>query len=280
MDMDDDMENFRKKVLTATQTIRNRYSEPIPIGIMTGTGLSELPNGFLESCSFDYSQLPHFPVSTVEGHSGQLTIGTLAHKTIIIMQGRFHLYEGYSPQQVVFPVRVMQELGVTTLIVNNAAGGINPHFSPGDIMLINDHVNLTGHNPLIGPNSEKWGIRFPDMSAVYSQKLIKLALQESQKNDIPIQQGVYAGLLGPSLETPAEIRFLKTIGCDAVGLSTVMEVIAAVHADMDVLGLSLVTNVHDPDHPTQTTLESVLSAAQKSVPKLNRLMGLVIKQMS
>lgn len=273
------MTNRRKDVLETKTAIESFFKNPVTIGVLTGTGLSDSLDGIEEICSFDYASLPHFPVSTIDGHKGRLMIGRVEEKNIMIMQGRFHLYEGYTPYQVSYPVRVMQELGVSTLIVNNAAGGINPGFQAGDIMIIEDHINLTGQNPLAGPNQDEWGIRFPDMSRAYDPGLIRIARKAARKNQIPVRQGVYSGLLGPSLETPSEIRFLKTIGSDAVGMSTIMEVIAAVHAKMRILGLSLITNINDPDHPVETTLESVLETASRSVPGLNRLMIDIIRQL-
>lgn len=272
------MTTNRSNTLETSAYIKQQFTGKIAVGILTGTGLSDSLDNIEEICSFDYASLPHFPVATVDGHKGRLIIGRVEENNIMIMQGRFHLYEGYTPYQVSYPVRVMQELGVSTLIVNNAAGGINPKFQAGDIMIIKDHINLTGHNPLVGPNQDEWGIRFPDMSRVYDTTLIETARKAARKNQIPVHQGVYSGLLGPSLETPSEIRFLKIIGSDAVGLSTIMEVIAAVHAKMRILGLSLITNINDPDHPVETTLESVLETASRSVPRLNRLMTDIIRQ--
>jgi purine-nucleoside phosphorylase len=269
----------RTAALETVAYIKPHFPDPVSIGLLTGTGLSDSLDGIEPVCSFDYADLPHFPVSTTKGHKGRLVIGRFDEKNILIMQGRFHLYEGYRPDQVSFPVRIMQEMGVSTLIVNNAAGGINPDFQAGDIMVITDHLNLTGQNPLAGPNEDKWGIRFPDMTRVYDQQLIRMAMDSARQHNIQIHQGVYAGLLGPSLETPAEIRFLKTIGSDAVGLSTIMEVIAAVHAGMRIIGLSLITNINDPDHPARTTLESVLDTASRSMPHLNRLMKGIIRQL-
>ncbi len=269
----------RADVLKTKAFIQKSFKKQLFIGVLTGTGLSDSLEGIKEICRFEYSDLPNFPVSTTDGHKGRLVIGRAGEKYILIMQGRFHLYEGYSPAQVTFPVRLMQEMGIGVLIVNNAAGGINPAFCAGDIMVIKDHINLTGKNPLVGENQEEWGIRFPDMSRVYDPNLMRLTLDVADKNGIKIQQGVYAGLLGPSLETPSEIRFLKTIGSDAVGMSTVMEVIAAVHAGMKILGLSMITNINDPDSPAPTTLEAVLETAKKSVPRLNRLLSKIICRM-
>jgi purine-nucleoside phosphorylase len=196
----------------------------------------------------------------------------------MVMQGRFHLYEGYSPLEVTFPIRVMQELGVKVLILSNAAGGLNPKLSVGDIMIINDHINLTGSNPLIGTNEESWGIRFPDMIEAYDKELGKLAETAGRDEGIPLQKGVYVGLKGPSLETRAEVRFLRTIGADVVGFSTIHEVIAAVHAGIKVLGLSTITNIHDPDNPTQTTVDMVIAVADETAPKLESVIkNLIVK---
>lgn len=271
-------QDYYTKVLECADFIKTAFDAPVGIGVLTGTGLSDSLNEIEPICTFGYNELPHFPVSTVKGHAGRLLIGRIGKKTVLLMQGRFHLYEGYTPEQVSFPVRVMQQMGIGTLLINNAAGGINPELSPGDIMLITDHINLTGQNPLVGPNDDRWGTRFPDMTRVYHPGLTALAQKVADKTSIKIYKGVYAGLLGPSLETPAEIRFLRAIGSDAVGLSTVMEVIAAVHAGMDILGMSLITNFNDPDNPVQTTLDSVLEVASRHIPDLNRLLVKVIEQ--
>ncbi|MBS3758420.1 MAG: purine-nucleoside phosphorylase, partial [Desulfobacterales bacterium] len=210
--------------------------------------------------------IPHFPESTVQSHYGRLVAGTLGGQRAIAMQGRFHLYEGYAAATVVFPVRVMQAMGVHTLVLSNASGGINLNFTPGDIMLIQDHINLTGDNPLLGPNIDAWGIRFPDMTAVYDPILIQLSEKIAKSNGIPLQKGVYIGLKGPSLETPSETRFLREIGGDAVGFSTVMEAIAGVHAGMRILGLSTITNINDPDDPVPARVEAIIDVAGQAAP--------------
>jgi purine-nucleoside phosphorylase len=194
------------------------------------------------------------------------------------MQGRFHLYEGYSPAEVAFPIRVMQELGVKILMLSNAAGGLNPSFKAGDIMIITDHINLTGANPLIGPNEDRWGLRFPDMAHAYDKKLISMAAKAAQSRGVPVRKGVYVGLKGPSLETPAEIRFLKTIGAEAVGFSTVQEVITAVHAGMRVLGFSIITNVHDPEKPVPATVEKIIEVAKAATPELEKIIRKVVEK--
>ncbi len=272
------MKADRQHVIETANFLKQRISELPDIGVLTGTGLSDTLDDLEVLSQFEYSQLPHFPVSTVESHKGRLIYGSIAGRHILMMQGRFHLYEGYSPAQVTFPIRVMQALGIKTLILSNAAGGINLNFAAGDIMIIRDHINLTGKNPLTGPNEESWGIRFPDMTQVYDPSLIKLTQKIAADNRVPVHEGVYAGLSGPSLETPAETKFLKTIGSDAVGFSTVMEAIAGVHADMKILGLSLITNINNPDAPIKTTLESVLKTADKALKPFNRLLYDVISQ--
>ncbi|WP_300457274.1 purine-nucleoside phosphorylase [Desulfobacula sp.] len=270
------MKTDRQQVSETADFLTPYLTELPVIGILTGTGLSETLETLDVSSEFDYSQLPNFPVSTVESHKGRLIYGKIAQTPLLMMQGRFHLYEGYSPAQVTFPVRVMQELGIRILILTNAAGGINLTFSCGDIMLITDHINLTGQNPLTGTNEDAWGIRFPDMTQVYDPSLMDLVQTTARNHQIALQAGVYAGLSGPSLETPAETRFLKTIGGDAVGFSTVMEAIAGVHAGMKILGLSLITNINDPDAPVKTTLASVLETARSAVTPFNRLLCDVI----
>ncbi|MDM8515426.1 purine-nucleoside phosphorylase [Desulfobacterales bacterium HSG16] len=268
-----------KKVLETAAFIKERVPVCPKLGFFTGTGLGESASSLDVSAIFDYKDLPNFPLSTVQSHAGRMMSGTLCSCPMVVMQGRFHLYEGYSPAEVTFPVRVMQELGVEILIISNAAGGFDPSFQPGDIMVIQDHVNLTGENPLVGPNEDRWGVRFPDMSCVYDPKLSSIVEAAGQKDGIALQKGVYAGLKGPSLETPAEIRYLKTIGADAVGFSTVLEVIAAVHGSMRVLGLSIITNVHNPDQPEPASVDEIIETAQKAAPKLETLINHLIKEL-
>lgn len=267
--------------LKATETARFilEQSGKLPkIAILTGTGLKDSVSFLNVSYSFAYTRLPHFPVSTVQSHLGRLLIGSYGSKEIMAFQGRFHLYEGYSAQEVVFPVRVMQELGVKVLILSNASGGLNASFSAGDIMMISDHINLTGDNPLIGNNEESWGMRFPDMSCAYDRKLLALAQKIADHDKLITQTGVYAGLKGPSLETPAEVHFLQLIGAEAVGFSTVQEVIASVHGGIRVLGLSIITNVHNPKAPSPSTVEEIIAVAENSAPKLNTIIRKVINQ--
>ncbi|MBU3946975.1 MAG: purine-nucleoside phosphorylase [Proteobacteria bacterium] len=260
--------------------IRKNISNFPQIGILSGTGLGESMQSMDISFSCRYEDIPNFPVSTVESHIGKLLIGKFAKHEVMVLQGRFHLYEGYSPLEVTFPIRVMQELGIKILILTNAAGGLNTSFSTGDIMLITDHINLTGHNPLVGANDNSLGIRFPDMSAAYDKKLIESALNAAKEEKFHLQKGVYAGLLGPSLETPAEVRFLKTIGADAVGFSTVQEVIAGVHAGMRILGLSAITNVHDPANPSPSTIDEIIDTANNIMPDIEAIIKKVIKHIN
>ena len=262
------MKNYKHKALEAAQFLKDHIEKLPKIGLLIGTGLGESAAALDIAISFEYKDIPHFPATTVESHFGRLLFGSIQDKPIIAMQGRFHLYEGYSPLEVTLPVRVMQELGVKILILSNAAGGLNPGLQTGDLMIIADHINLTGSNPLVGPNEESWGARFPDMTEAYDKQLIALAENAAKDAGIRLHKGVYAGLQGPSLETPAEVRFLQTIGADAVGFSTVQEVIAAVHAGIQVLGLSIITNVHDPDAPTPAVVEDIIAVAKDTAPGL------------
>lgn len=273
------MKPLRQQVMETVAFIEPRIKGSVDIGFLTGTGLSQTLSSLKVIWEIDYADLPNFPQTTVESHRGKLVYGRIADKSILVMQGRFHLYEGYTPRQVTYPVRLMQELNIKNLILSNAAGGINLNFSSGDIMLIQDHINLTGQNPLIGPEEPAWGIRFPDMTRVYDKGLGALARKCAADNDIILREGVYAGLLGPSLETPAETRFLKGICGDAVGFSTIMEAIAGVQAGMKILGLSLITNINNPDAPEQTTLKAVVETAQRASGKMNLLLCDMISQM-
>ncbi len=270
------MQKEKQKAVETAAFLNERIDQRPILGILTGTGLGESAASIDSAVTFEYQDLPHFPLSTVQTHRGRLHIGKMQGHSVMALQGRFHLYEGYSPRQITFPIRVMQELGIKALILSNASGGLNPRFNPGDIMLITDHINLTGANPLIGPNEDTWGNRFPDMTKAYDPKLMQSATRFSSHAP---QQGIYAGLKGPSLETPAEVRFLQTIGADAVGFSTVLEVIAAVHAGMHVLGFSIITNVHDPDHPVPANVDKIISIAESTAPKLDRIIQKVIEDL-
>ncbi len=273
----------REQYDIAADAIRKTSRSEPKIGLILGSGLNALAEAVLDADVISYPDIPHFPKPTVEGHVGRLVMGTLEDTQVMIMQGRVHFYEGYPLPQVVFPVRVMQVMGIETLIVTNAAGGLNPTFQAGDLMLITDHLNLVGmggSNPLFGPNDPALGPRFPDMSQAYDPKLGRIALEVAQQHGIPLRQGIYAGLAGPSFETPAEIRFLRMIGADAVGMSTVTEVTVARHGGMRVLGVSGISNVAlaepDPDH--ETSHEEVLAAGQQIVPRLTALLrGVLVK---
>ena len=267
------MVSQRQKAQETARWIKSHIDSLSEIAIMTGTGLGGCTASLNQDRSFDYHDMPHFPISTVESHGSLLTTGTMgANNTpVMVFNGRFHLYEGYSPIEVTFPIRVMQVLGIRTLILTNAAGALNLSFEEGDIMMITDHINLTGENPLVGPNEDTWGKRFPDMIGAYDRELIQKAKSIGQTYHLPVKKGVYAGLKGPSLETPAEMKYLKIIGADAVGFSTIQEVIAAVHGNIRVVGLSIITNINDPGHPVPATVEGVIEAAKKASPNVNCL---------
>jgi purine-nucleoside phosphorylase len=259
------------------------HSRP-EIGLILGSGLSPLAEQVEDGTAIAYQDIPNFPQSGVAGHAGRLVCGTLAGKLVLIMQGRSHFYEGYSAQHITFPVRVLQLLGVNTLIVTNAAGGVNPGFSAGDLMLIVDHLNfvgMTGAHPLRGPNLDSLGPRFPSMTAPYDPELLKLARQVSRESDVSLQEGVYAYLSGPSFETPAEIRYLRGVGADAVGMSTVPETIVANHGGMRVLGISSITNVAVSENESgqETTHQEVLETGRTIVPRLMKLLKAILSQL-
>lgn len=221
-----------------------KNGQPLPsLGLVLGSGLGSLAEQTENTITMPYEEVPHFPISTIEGHAGELVYGTLENEPVLLMNGRFHMYEGYDAATVVYPIRVMKELGISALIITNASGGIKDEFEPGDLMLIEDHLNLTSRNPLVGPNDDRFGPRFPDMSEAYSRKLRKIAEETATEVGIHLQKGIYVGILGPSYETPAEIRMFRALGGDAVGMSTVTEVIAAQHAGMEVLGISCISNM-------------------------------------
>ncbi len=237
------MLSIQQKIEQSTNYIQTECSDKPTIGLILGSGLGAIADKIEDATKISYSDIPHFPVSTVKGHAGQLVIGKLKNKIVIAMQGRFHYYEGYNMGNITFPVRVMKKLGVEKLIVTNAAGAVNKTFSPGDLMIISDHLNLQGTNPLIGKNIENQGTRFPDMSTAYNPALITIALNAGKKLNAGLREGVYACMTGPSFETPAEIRMLRTMGADAVGMSTAPEVIVANHAGIKCLGISCMTNM-------------------------------------
>ena len=244
-----------------------------------GTGLGQLAEEMTVEVELPYEDIPHFPVSTVESHAGKLLIGYLGGKSIMAMQGRFHYYEGYSMNQIAFPVRVAKMLGIQTLLVSNACGGLNPNFERGDIMLINDHINFLGDNPLIGPNDPDLGPRFPDMSQPYTERLLATAEQVALDAGIKMHQGVYLAVSGPMMETKAEYRYMRQLGADVVGMSTVPEVIAAVHMSMEVLGISVITDECFPDALEPVSLDDVLEAAAMAEPQLTRVVVGVLERL-
>ena len=271
------------QIQEAGDVIRARSQYRPEIGIILGSGLGELAGAVNAPDTIPFGDIPHWPVSTVIGHQGRLVIGLLEGKPVYVMQGRVHFYEGYSISQVTFPIRVMQFLGVKNLIVTNAAGAVNPAYSPGELMLIKDHVALmamAGENPLRGPNLEVFGPRFPDMSRAYDRDLMALARKVANENAIPLQEGVYICLAGPSFETPADLRFLRAIGADAVGMSTVPEVITARHGGTRVLGISGISNKANLDGNSITTHEEVLEAGRQMVPNFVKIIRGVLRDMA
>jgi purine-nucleoside phosphorylase len=271
--------SLRETIDEATGFIRSKTKFEPQIGIILGTGLGSLAQGIKVEAKISYEDIPHFPVSTVESHAGRLIFGQLPGKKVVAMQGRFHYYEGYDMKQVTFPVRVMKALGANTLVVSNACGGLNPLFKAGDIVVISDHINLLGSNPLFGPNDESLGPRFPDMCCCYDPKLIALAENVALNLGLKLHKGVYVAVAGPNLETAAEYRFLRSIGADVVGMSTVPEVIVARHQGMRVLGFSLITDMGLPDALKPTNLAEILATAAKSEPVLRDIMTRVIDEM-
>lgn len=271
------MKNTSERINESIQAIR-KHSEIKPeIAIILGTGLGKLADQIEDKISIPYKNIPNFPISTVQGHRGNLVLGKLEDKQIVAMQGRFHFYEGYSMKEITFPVKVMRQLGAKVIIISNAAGGMNRFFKRGDLMLITDHINLMGDNPLIGPNDDELGPRFPDMSQAYDLELMDLIERISLEEGILIHKGIYAGLPGPMLETPAEYRFLIRIGADAVGMSTIPEVIVANHMGMRVLGISCITDLAIDAVVEKVQFQEILQAATKSEPVMTCVVRKVIK---
>ncbi len=273
---DRDMGDLLERVNEAADFVMKRKEQKPSIGIILGSGLGELAEEIDEQEAIDYRTIPHFPTSTVIGHEGKLIIGKLRDKQVVAMQGRFHYYEGYSMQEVTFPIRVLKQLGVTTLIVTNACGSLNPSFHAGDLMLVTDHLNMTGDNPLIGPNDEAFGPRFPDMSRAYDPTLQEHVLQTASTLNIPLQQGVYAGISGPSYMTKAELKMLRYIGGDTVGMSTIPEVIVANHMQMKVIGISCITDMAIADELEPLTHEQVIAVANKTKPTFKKLVKEIV----
>ncbi|MBX3008594.1 MAG: purine-nucleoside phosphorylase [Melioribacteraceae bacterium] len=273
------MNNLIELVQETLSVIRKKTDKNYEVGIVLGTGLGGLVKEIEIEHEIDYIDLPHFPLSTVESHKGKLIFGKLGTKSVVAMQGRFHFYEGYTMQQITYPIRVMKFLGVNTLIVSNACGGMNPLYRRGDLMLISDHINLLGDNPLIGKNEDELGPRFPDMSEPYSEELLKIAEEVALENKIKVQKGVYVAVPGPNLETKAEYRFLRNIGADVVGMSTIPENIVANHMGMRVLGISIVTDECFPDSLKKVDVEEIISTAMQAEPKMTLILKEVIKRL-
>lgn len=273
------VEEFRKKRDEALSFLQEETDMEPDYLIILGTGLGQLADEIEISQTISYADIPHFPVSTVESHAGRLLFGVLGEKEVVAMQGRFHYYEGYTMQQIAFPIRVLKGLSVGTMLISNASGGMNPNYERGDIMLINDHINMLGDNPLIGPNDDELGPRFPDMSEPYTERLLELAENVALEKGIKMHQGVYLALSGPMLETKAEYRYLRMIGADVVGMSTVPEVIAAVHMGMDILGISVITDECFPDALEPVDIEEILEAAGMAEPKLTRVITGVLERL-
>lgn len=263
----------------ATEFIQDKVSAAPEIGLILGSGLGVLADEIENPIRVSYADIPNFPISTVAGHAGKLVFGELQGKQVVAMQGRFHFYEGYTMEKVTFPVRVMKLLGVKTLIVTNAAGGVNESFRPGDLMLITDHINFMGTNPLIGPNDERFGARFPDMSAAYNKELISLAKEVASSLKLDIKEGVYVGNTGPAYETPAEVRMARIIGGDAVGMSTVPEVIVANHCGLKVLGISCITNMGTGILNQPLSHEEVIETTERVKESFVRLVTEIVQKL-
>lgn len=266
-----------EKLTAAVSFIKSRYSSPAATGIVLGSGLGNFVEEMTVEKEIYYTEIPHFPVSTVEGHSGKLIFGSIGKKNIVVMAGRLHFYEGYAAAEVAFPIRVLKLLGVNTLLISNAAGGVNTSFAVGDLMIITDHISLATVNPLIGKNEDAFGTRFPDMSEPYSKTLIRKGKAIAAQLGIPVKEGVYFGVTGPTFETRAEYKMINVLGGDAVGMSTVQEVIVAAHAGIKVFGISVITDLGIRDEDNIITHEEVLQAATAAEPKLTALFKELVK---
>lgn len=268
---------YTEKVFQTVEFIKSKVEFVPEFGIILGTGLGALVNDITIAHELDYEQIPHFPVSTVESHKGKLIFGVLSGRKVVAMQGRFHYYEGYNMKEVTFPVRVLRQLGIQKLFVSNAAGGVNLNFKVADLMIIEDHIDLTKENPLTGANLYDFGGRFPDMSEPYERKMIDQALEIAKANDIRCHEGVYAGVSGPNLETRAEYRYIQRIGGDAVGMSTIPEVIVARHMDLPVFAISAITDLCDPDHLEKVEISKILAAAAQAEKGMTTIIKELIK---
>jgi purine-nucleoside phosphorylase len=274
------MPELYDQIQEAKTALETRWKGRPTVGIILGTGLGGLAEDIRADLAIPYEEIPHFPAATVKSHAGRLVCGTLGGKTVMAMEGRFHFYEGYTLKQLTFPVRVMKAMGCGTLIVSNACGGMNPQWARGDLMLIEDHINLLGDNPLIGKNDDRLGLRFPDMSEPYDRGLLALAQRIALEEKIVAHKGVFVAVAGPNLETRAEYRFLRGIGADVVGMSTVPEVIVGVHSKMRILGLSVVTDLCLPDALQPVSLEDVIAVAGAAEPKVRTLVRRVVEELA
>ena len=270
--------SLRSRIQASAAAIHAKTRMVPEVAIILGTGLGNLSKKIEPEVEIEYREIPYFPVSTVESHAGKLLLGRLAGKRVAAMEGRFHFYEGYSLEQVTFPVRVLKELGAKILVVSNAAGGLNLSYHKGDIVLIEDQINFMGVNPLIGPNDERLGPRFPDMCRPFSERLIKIAEESARELKISAHRGVYLGVSGPNLETRAEYRMMRSWGADLVGMSTVPEVIVGVHMGMEILGVSIVTDLCDPEHLEPVNIKEIIRTANEAGPRLDRLMEAAIRK--
>ena len=274
-----DIERYKANVDEAADFVEEHANQTPRLGLILGTGLGPLGEAIDVDTTLPYDEIPHFPESTAPSHEGQFLLGTLEGVPVVGMQGRFHLYEGYSPRQVTFPIRVLGTVGVETLIISNAAGGMNPKFSAGNIMLITDHINFQGVNPLAGPNVEEWGPRFPDMSEPYDPGLRELAAQTALDINLKLQRGVYVSVIGPNLETKAEYRMLRRMGADVVGMSTVPEVIVARHMNIRVMALTVITDECFPDALEPVSVEEIIEISDSTAPHVTRLVRGVVQEM-
>ncbi len=274
------MKGLKDKISQSVKSIREKTDFKPEIGLILGSGLGVLADEIENKISISYNEIENFPISTVEGHKGAFVMGELEGKKVVAQQGRLHYYEGYPMADITLPLRVMRAIGIKTAIITNAAGGINPEYVAGDLMIIEDHINLMGNNPLIGSNDPELGTRFPDMSQVYFKDYKELALKVADRLGIKLRRGVYAAVSGPSYETRAELRFIKMIGADAVGMSTAPEAIVAGHMEMPCLGISCITNCIDFDSKNKLTHEEVIEVGKATIPKFSRLVKAIIKEMS
>lgn len=273
------MSEQQKKVNESVEYLKKQNVTLPKVGIILGTGLAQLGSDIEDQTTVSYEDIPHFPVSTVESHTGQLIFGKLGGKDVVAMQGRFHFYEGYTGQEITFCVRVMKELGIQALFVSNACGGLNPNYTAGCLMRLEDHINMLGFNPLVGSNNEDWGPRFPDMSEPYSKKLGALAHKVALQSQIDLKQGIYLAVAGPNLETRAEYRMTRMMGADVVGMSTIPEVIVARHMGIPVLAISVITDMCLPDNLKEATVEEIIATASKAEPSLTAVFKGVIKEL-